>query len=59
MFRGVVSVQQNNLDPVLDKILIKGIENSAQVADYGIDYLEGGLCYPVYGAKQTLAKKWL
>ena len=53
MFRGVVSVQQNNLDPVLTKILIKERENSAQLADCGIDYFEGGLCYPIYRGKQT------
>ena len=51
MFRGVISVQQNNLDLVLAKILIKERENSAQLADYGIDYFEGGLCCPVYGGK--------
>ena len=44
MFRGVVSVYQNNLDLVLAKILIKEWENSAQLTDYGIDYFEGGLC---------------
>ena len=54
MFRGVVSVWQNNLDPVLAKILIKERENSGQLSDCGIDYFEGDLCYPVYGGKQTL-----
>ena len=53
MFRGVVSVWQFNLDPVLAKILIKEMENSSQLADCGIDYIEGGLCYPMYGGKQT------
>ena len=53
MFRGVVSVQQNNLDPVLAKILIKEMENSAQLANCGIDCFEGGLCCLVYGGKQT------
>ena len=53
MFRGVVSVWQNNLDPVLTKILIKERENSAQLSDCVIDYFEGDLCYPVYGGKQT------
>ena len=50
MFRGVISVQQNNLDPVLAKIMIKERENSVQLADCGIDYFEGA----VYGGKQTL-----
>ena len=36
-FRGVISVQQNNFNPVLAKILIKERENSAQLADCGID----------------------
>ena len=53
MFRGVVSIRQNNLDPVLAKILIKERENSAQVVDCGIDYFEGGLCYFVYRGKQN------
>ena len=53
MFRGVVSVQQNNLNLVLAKILIKERENSAQLADCGSDYFEGGLYCPVYGGKQT------
>ena len=53
MFRGVVSVRQNNPDPVLAKILIKERENSAQLAYCGTDYFEGGLCYPVYEDKQT------
>ena len=53
MFRGVVSVQQNNLDPVLAKILINERENFAQLADCGIDYFEAGLCCPIYGGKQT------
>ena len=53
MFRGVASVQKNNCDHVLVKILIKERENSAQLADYGIDYFDGGLCCPVYGGKQT------
>ena len=53
MFRGVVSVRHNNLDLVLAKILIKEMENSAQLANYGIYYFEGGLCYPVYGGKWT------
>ena len=51
MFRGVVLVQQNNLDPMIAKILIKERENSAQLVDCGIDYFEGGLCYSVYGDK--------
>ena len=53
MFRGVVLVRHNNLDPVLAKILIKERENSTQLADCGVDYFEGGLYYPVYGGKQT------
>ena len=53
MFRGVVSVWQNNLDPMLAKILIMEMKNLAKLADYGIDYSEVGLCYPVYGGKQT------
>ena len=53
MFRGVVSVWQNNLDPVFAKILINVRENCTHVADCGIDYFEGGLCYPVYGGKWT------
>ena len=52
MFRGVVSIQQNNLDPVLAKILIKERENFAQLADSGIDYFEKGLRCPVYGASK-------
>ena len=60
MFRGVVSVRQNNPDPVLAKILIKEMENSAQLADCGIDYFGGDLCYPIYGSKQTsVLNKWL
>ena len=51
MFRGVVSVQQNNLNLLLAKILIKERENFAQLVGCGIDYFEGGLCYPVYGGK--------
>ena len=54
MFRDVVSVRQNNLNPVLAKILIKERENSAQLLDCGINYFKGGLCCPVYGGKQTL-----
>ena len=38
---------------MLAKILIKEKENSAQLADCGINYFEGGLCYPVYGDKKT------
>ena len=38
---------------MLAKILIKERENSTQLADCGIDYFEGGLCYPVYGGKHT------
>ena len=53
MFIGVISVRKNNLDPVLAKILIKERKNSTQLADCGIDYFEGGLCYPVYGGKHT------
>ena len=53
MFRCVVLVRQNNLDPVLAKILIKEMENSAQLEDRGINYFEGGLCYSIYGGKQT------
>ena len=53
MFRSVISVRQNNPDPVLAKILIKEMENSAQLADCGINYFDGGLCYPVYGGKKT------
>ena len=37
MFRGVISVRQNNLNPVLAKILIKEMENFAQLVDCGID----------------------
>ena len=40
MFRDVVLVQQNNLDPMFAKIIIKERENSAQLADCGIDYLK-------------------
>ena len=29
------------------------MENYAQLAACGIDYFEGGLCYPVYEGKQT------
>ena len=53
MFRGVVSVQQNNLNPVLAKILIKESENSAQLTDCGIDYFGEGLCYTFYRGKKT------
>ena len=53
MIRGFVSVRKNNLNPVLTKILIKERENSTQLADCGIDYDEEGLCYLVYGGKQT------
>ena len=53
MLRCVISVWQNNLDPVLAKILIKERENYAQLANYGTDYFEVGLCYPLYGGKQT------
>ena len=53
MFRGVVSIQQNNLDPMLAKILIMEMKNSAQLAYHGIDYSKVGLCYPVYGGKKT------
>ena len=38
---------------MLAKILIKERENFSQLADCDIDYFEGGLCYPVYGGKQT------
>ena len=51
MFKGVVLLLETNLDPVLVKFLIKERENSAQLVDCGIDYYEGGLCYPVYGSK--------
>ena len=45
---------------MLTKILIKERENFAQFADCGIDYFEGGLCYPVYWGKKTLVLKiWL
>ena len=54
MFRGVVSIRQNNLNPMLAKILIKEREDSAQLVDCGIDYFEGGLCFPIYGGKHTL-----
>ena len=57
MFRGVVLVRHNSPDPVLAKILINEIENSAQLVDCGIDYFEVGLCYPIYGGKQTLVLK--
>ena len=40
MFRGVVSIQQNNLHPILAKILIKERENFAQLAYCGINYLK-------------------
>ena len=53
MFRGVVLIRHNNLDLMLAKILIKERENSAQLVDCDIDYFERGLCYPVYGGKQT------
>ena len=52
MFKGVISVRQNNLNPVLAKILIKERKNSGQLADCGIDYFEGGLCYFVYGVSR-------
>ena len=51
MFRGVVSVRQNNLDLVLAKILIKERENSTELVDCDINYFEAGSCYPVYGDK--------
>ena len=38
---------------MLAKILIKERENSTQLENCGIDYFEGGLCYSVYGSKQT------
>ena len=38
---------------MLAKILIKERENSAQLVDCGMNYFEGGLCYPVYEGKQT------
>ena len=52
MFRGVISVRQNNFDPLLAKILIKGRENFAQLADCGTNYIGEGLQYPVYGGKE-------
>ena len=54
MFRGLVSVRKNNPDPMLVKVLIKERENYAQLADCGTYKIGGGLCYPVYGGKQTL-----
>ena len=54
MFRGVISVLQNNLDPVLAKILIKERENFAQLADCGTNCIGECLHYPVYGSKQFL-----
>ena len=50
-FRGVISVRKNNIDPVLDKILIKERENSAQLADCGTNYIGEGLHYPIYRGK--------
>ena len=38
---------------MLAKILMKEGENCAQLADCGIDYFEGGLCYPIYEDKKT------
>ena len=52
MFRGVISVWKNNLDPVLVKILIKERENFAQLAYCGTNYIGEGLHYPIYGGKQ-------
>ena len=52
MFRGVILVRQNNLDPVLANILIKERENSAQFVDCGTNYIIKGLYYPIYGSKQ-------
>ena len=53
-------MRQKNLDLMLANIIIKERENSTQLLDCGIDYFEGGLCYPVYGGKQTsVFKKWL
>ena len=60
MFRGVISVRHNNPDLVVAKIPIKERENSTQLADCGIDYFEGGLCYTIFRGKQTsVCKKWL
>ena len=52
MSRGVVSVWQNNHDPMLAKILIKERENSAQLTDYGTNYIGEGMYYPVYGSEK-------
>ena len=52
MFRGVISVWKNNLDPMLVKILIKERENFVQLADCGTNYIGEGLHYPIYGGKQ-------
>ena len=52
MFRGVISVCQNNLDPVLAKILLKERDNFAQLADCGTNYIGEGLHYPIYGGKK-------
>ena len=52
MFRGVISIRQNNLDPVLANILIKETENSAQLAYCGTNYMTEGLHYSVYRGKQ-------
>ena len=57
MFKGVVSVRQNNLDPMLANILIKEREKFSRLTDCGIDYFERGLCYSVYGGKQTSVLK--
>ena len=52
MFRGFISVWQNNLDLVLAKILIKERENFSQLANCGTNYIGDGLHYSVYGGKQ-------
>ena len=55
--RTLVSDRQNNLNPMLAKILIKERENSTQLADCGIDYFEGDLCYPVYWGQADFSSK--
>ena len=38
---------------MLAKFLIKDMNNSTKPVDCGIDYFEGGLCYPFYRGKHT------
>ena len=59
MFIGVVSIQQNNLNPILAKILIKERENFAQLAYCGIDYLKEAYVVLSMGQTNYNSKKWL